>query len=183
MNIPRIVLNSDIEEYPVFNILENRGLFLFKIIYLVHYIFNDFLILAITFYVDILLVIVIKKDLKKKKNFKRKAKSKNKIDDEEVKKNLKKMIIYTLIVIAFCRLPELSLYLFMLFFNFSTTDSVDLYKNRSMFDICQIDLCPLLINIIQFMYHCSYLTNLFFCYKFNKNFRRAFREFFHLNAT
>ena len=163
------------DEYPELGLFWNRQYIWFKIIYLVHYIFNDGVILALNFFVDILLVVEIKKDLKIKKKLRRKN-----IDNEveEVRKNLKKMIIYILIVIAFCRLPEFILYLFMLFFTFNKFQMSDYYNN--ILSICQLDFCPLLIDIIQFMYHCSYLTNLLFCYKFNKHFRRAFREFFHL---
>ena len=43
-----------------------------------------------------------------------------------------------------------------------------------------INACYLLRNIIEYAYIVSYITNVFFYYKFNKNFAKGLRIFFNL---
>ena len=160
-------------------------------IYVFHYIFNDFILLLINLIIDIRLVIEIRRDLKSKKDFAIKnhdkssatttatttttttennaileAKYKEKLNDiKKANKNTIKMIVYSFMLYFFCRFPELCFYLYLIF----------AYK----FDLFIIHtLGPLGVNVVEYIYVVSYSFNIFFYFKFNKNFRTAFKNLF-----
>lgn len=161
---------------------------LFMISYYLHYILNDFILLSANFLVDLALVKQVRRDLRAKKKFLKELRMKFKIKTKtkstglselknklilhekleqiaEAEENTNKMILYSLILFAFCRLPELILYMYLL--NTSDLNADTTYGS-------------LLVNIIQYFYNFSYLTNLIFYLKFNKNFRDSFRNLFNL---
>ncbi len=162
----------------IFNLLgDPKSNWWFISIYSIHYLLNDFILLLINLLIDIFLVRHIKYDLNKKKEFL--TKSMNQIEDAETKQscmkninkinaaeaNTNRMIIFTLIVYSFCRMPELIVYGFLINPTYSDSDS--------------FLLGPLLINIIQYLYVVSYSTNLFFYLKFNSQFKEGFLNLFY----
>ena len=56
-------------EVPALKIIQNQVKLWFVIIYCIHYIFNDFIILSLNLVVDVMLVRVIRQDIRTKKNF------------------------------------------------------------------------------------------------------------------
>jgi len=88
------------------------------------------------------------------------AKKMEKIDAAE--KNTNRMIIFTLIVYTFCRLPELVCYFFLIFPFYSI---VLIFSHG-----------PLIINLIQCLFVLSYSTNFFFYFHFNKSFNEGFKK-------
>ena len=171
-------------EYPRLNLFQ---LFVeekyFEIVsHISHYIINDFFLLIYNFIIDILLVKKIREDLKHKKhflheNFNKNASSNNensilkqKLDDnlndiKKAERGTNKLIIYSLILYCFCRFPELGFYLYLLFAD-----------QEQHFIIGSFG--PLMINLVEYLYVVSYSFNLFFYFKFNKNFRDAFKNIF-----
>ena len=146
----------------------------FTLIYLFHYILFDFVILLINLIVDIWLVIHVKRGLKQKKAFNHKLlndsvgrnkQAEKRLDEiRKSEKSANQMIIFSLVVYIFCRLPELVVYLYF---------SLPVY-NRESINI----VGPILINIIQFLYVFSYSLNLLFYFKFNFPFKIAFSNIF-----
>ena len=140
----------------------------FVLIYLFHYLFNDFFILLANLIFDIVLVKEIRKNLKQKKALQLKSNSaqSEKILEEiaTVEKNTIKLVVYPLLMYLLCRVPELVVYLLFLF---------NVYPK-----FCYNELCPLLLNVIQYLYVISYITNLFFYFKFYKVFRVSFKKSF-----
>ena len=175
---------------PYFNVdiyLEKSGNLFTIIISLFHLLFNDLFILVLNLIVDILLVIELKRNLRAKKNtYKRSLKSYSKSylgnsdshtnlinmirhklkEIAESEKNSDKLVIYSLVVYLACRIPELIAYTLLFI-------PVVGYE-------CSIDLCPLLFSAVSYMYNLSYCTNLYFYFKFNKNFKMAFKNFFNI---
>ena len=135
--------------------------------------------LILNLLVDILLVRIIKRDLKFKKeiidklNRSSSAKEKSKSEQAKYKtiieadKNTNKMIVYSFLLYLICRLPELCLYFYFIFSN--------RYNAFVMHSFG-----PVAINVVEYMFVLSYSFNLLFYYKFNKNFRDAFKNFFTL---
>lgn len=165
----------DQNEYPTLVIFRQMGWnVFFTVTYLIHYIFNDFLALLVNTLVDIWLVNCVKANLRQKKKFNLnlldKSHGRNKqaqLKLEEIiqtEKNTNQLILYSLLTYVFCRLPELILYMYFV----NPTLKIDYL----------VAFGPTLVNIIQYMYVLSYVTNLFFYIKFNKPFRIAFYNIF-----
>ena len=154
-----------------------------KIFYFFHYILNDLVLLLVNLVIDICLIRLIKLNLAKKFEIRLKNLDDNKQQEEKLKAELKSkrsvenksnaMIVATLFVYFFCRLPELGGAFFFYFFkmkqHFGYIISCDI-----------ISSCYLLANIIEYSYMVSYITNVFFYYKFNKDFSRGLRMFLSL---
>ena len=171
-------------EHPEFNILHIRGKTWFIAIYSIHYLLNDSVLLLLNFVIDLKLFFVIRRDLATKRfnieqrnSSKSTAGSKSLDDIEKSESNINKMVIYSFLVYLICRVPELVFYLHLLFIENNQLRYFDYYT------FCQISLCYLLINLIQYLYMLSYLTNIFFYYKFNKTFRLALRKWLHLKSN
>lgn len=168
---PRLAL------YDLFNHSNQLRRIFLKMLFLFHYVTNDLVLLLANLFVDLLLVIRVRKDLKEKKRkaksmmMSSKTKQRKRAKDQSKKSkeitktisNSNKMIIATAIVYTFCRLPELifNLWLYM--------------QNVSI--LCESEYCPFILNAIQFMYNISYVTNIFFYLKFYKPFQKAIRNF------
>ena len=143
-------------------------------IYLIHFLFNDFILLIANFLVDIFLVKNMRSLLKKKKEFNRKIYHESNKKNQEALSNLKeikssekstnKMLIYSFVTFFFCRFPELCVYLYL---------ATPFYNQTIIYNFA-----PMLINIIHYLYILSYSTNLFFYKKFNHYFRDAFYRAF-----
>ena len=175
-------------EFPslnMFDLIESKHWFI-VFIYLFHYIFNDFFLLILNLIIDIRLVILVRRDLSTKRRFAIKNFNSNKssnvstvleknlkktLDEISVaEKNTNKMIIYSFIVYLLCRLPELCLYFYLILCDESIVFVIH-------------SLGPVAINVVECMYVLSYSFNLFFYFKFNKNFRDAFKNFFNISQT
>ena len=147
--------------------------------YIFHYVINDFFLYAFNLIVDILLVRKIRGDLKFKKTFLKENFNKNcnqnsvllkKFNDglneiAKAERGTNKLLIYSFFVYTFCRFPELCFYLYILL------------ADKSQQFIMHT-LGPLTINVVEYLYIVSYSFNLFFYFKFNKNFRDAFKNLF-----
>ena len=83
----------------------------------------------------------------------------------KTERNTNKMIIYSLILYTFCRLPELCLYLYLI-----------IVSEASSFIYAAFG--PVAINIVEYMYVVSYSFNLLFLFKFNKNVKQTFKSIF-----
>jgi hypothetical protein len=175
-------------EYPDLNMIlmfdEPLKNWWFFSIYSFHYFLNDVLFLLINFFVDLFLVKNIRQNLKKKKEILKKSFESTKANSQHqqsiqarksylkkmekinaAEKNTNRMIIFTLIVYAFCRLPELFCYLVLI---------IQVFPEETIY----YTYGPLMINLIQCMFVLSYSTNFFFYFKFNKTFNEGFKEFF-----
>jgi hypothetical protein len=152
-----------------------------KALYFTHYILNDFVILVINLIVDICLVREIKRDVTKKQEFRHKEEvlnnfvktpshSETSTDIKKLESKANAMIVMTLVVYLFCRLPELGSTFFFVYFS--------MYLNYYKVYCFNVNFCYLLSNTIDYLYMVSYSTNIFFYYKFNKNFKRGFKAFF-----
>ena len=167
-------------EYPSLDIIFQRSSFAFSAAYIVHYVLNDLIILCLNFFIDLLLLLTIRKDLTiKRHNLVGMTAAVASIDTRldlinKTEKKTNRMPIYTLIVYVFCRFPELIVYLHLMFIRNLSADQLD-YDYYSM---CLISICILLANIIQYLYMLSYIANLFFYFKFNRSFRRGFKVCF-----
>ena len=128
---------------------------------------------------DILLVRKIKVNLESKRALYLRDKTEQQIDTdpnniikdilkelEKAEKAANRMIVFSLVVNFFCRLPELALYLIQ---------SIPFYYDYFVFG-----LFPLLINIIEYLYNISYIFNFLFFFKYNKKFRKSFRNLLSL---
>ena len=172
-------------EYPQLNIFhlidEKKWFILF--IYCFHYILNDFILLLINLIIDIRLVILIRKDLNSKKGFALKNFNQNNHQLNEILKNklnktldeihlaeinTNKMIIYSFILYLFCRLPELCLYFYLILCGTNINFIIHSFG-------------PVAINLVEYIYVLSYSFNLFFYFKFNKNFRDAFKNLLNIH--
>ena len=149
----------------------------FRILHCVHYVFNDFILVVINIVIDILLVKLIRRDLRIKLNFSINSLSIKpdhmKKTLEEVKKaeeNTNKMIIFLFLIYFLCRIPELIFSIILLFRFIKIKDT--------FFKMCSLTVCQLLNNIIQYTYMLSYITNIFFYIKFNRPFRHGLKCFF-----
>ena len=176
-------------EYPRLNLFKmlivDKNSEWFKVLYLFHYILNDFVLLVANLTVDIFLVREIKAKLRVKKKFNLKllqqtsssstettfntyrshiSKVIEKISETE--KNVDKLVIYSFMVYFLFRFPEIITFIFF---------TTPFYTEEAMFTFG-----PLLINSIEFLYLISYTTNIFFNLKFNKPFRMSFRNLFNI---
>ena len=92
--------------------------------------------------------------------------------------NMTKLIVYQLVVYAVCRLPEV---IFYLHFTIIDIEKQDVLYWMKYSELCYIYLCPVFINIIQFLFMLSYLSNIYFYFLFNKQFKKGFKYFFTRN--
>ena len=142
-------------EYPEFSILLANSHIWFQIIYAFHYLLNDFFLLVLNFSVDLKLVLVIRRNLRKKRANIKALDTHSTTDNprkaaleivEKAESNTNKLIGYTFIIYLFCRIPELIFYLSLLFFHPVDGDV------SSFAYICFNTLCYLLVNSIQYLY-------------------------------
>ena len=157
-------------------ILDNRDQVWFIVIYSLHYVLNNGFLLFANMIIDVRLFFCIRKQLAKKRNNIMNMEishsmSKNLHEIKRAESNATKLVIFPLIVYMFCRLPELVFHLHIFFIVDNSIISFD------YFTFCRFSVCLLLINTIQYLYMISYLTNLFFYIKFNKQFRMGLRKF------
>ena len=149
-------------------------------LYFLHYFFNDFLVLVLNLFIDIKLVSIIKSNLKEQLKVKedllriQSPKHMTKLRKilkykRKVEKKSNAMIIATLFVYFFCRIPELLGNIFFYYFGLLSS-----FENRC----AEVSLCYLLDNSIEYLYMLSYSTNIVFYYKFNSFFKKGFRQFF-----
>ena len=122
----------------------------------------------------------LKKELAKLKNKKlREDKIKKLKEVVQSEKNMTRMIVFQLIICIICRLPEVGFYL-----HFAIMDeNHEFYNDWNYVKLCTVYICPVIINIIQFFYMLSYLTNILFYYLFNKTFKKGFKYFFTRNMN
>ena len=111
--------STHLYEYPIFNLLAKsyNDEHDYREITLIHYMINDFVLFMCQLIVDIALVVQIKRDLHQKRT---KIKSTMNRKDENAQKKLdylshvsnetNRMIVYSLLLNAFYRLPEFALY-------------------------------------------------------------------------
>ena len=172
-------------EYPVFKILSQMEMPWFQTIYILHYFLNDLVFLVINFIVDLKLFAGIRKNLDlKRKNLgsseldsagqRQNSQNSKKLDEiKKTQSNTNKLIVYSVVVYLFCRVPELVFYIHLITIRANPSAGFDFLDYKTF---CRISLCYLMINIVQYLYMISYLTNFFFYRKFNKNFRKGFRN-------
>ena len=173
--------NSD---YPSrFHINYTNPFNVWHLMYFLHYILNDFVLLLLNLFIDFCLILIIKKDLKVKlKNRKNLGFSKTSSPAQalqeaktiEAQKKTDKLIIFSAIVYVLTRLPELLATIFFYFF---------LLNYAHEFIKCSTSVfCYFFSNLIEYLYMISYSTNIYFYYKFNRSFEKNFKIFFHLKA-
>ena len=164
------------------NSLNFRSDDLVTYVYFFHFVLNDCVLLLINFVIDVKLVLVIRRDLKQKLVFqKTSAKSRIKLLKKKrtivFKTNF--MIALNVVIYSFCRFPELLANIFFYFYRTKLESD-----NNSVGDMplnCEtLILCYLLANSVEYLYMLAYLFNMIIYYKFNKNFRIGFRNFFGL---
>ena len=164
----------------VFNLGLLQTSTLFQVVFLIHYLLNDFVLILANLIVDILLVCLIRRDLRLKVDFKANSQTHETEDYKktlllvkQTEKSTNKMIIYSSMVYIICRLPELAFNVHLMFLKDEFFP--DLYLT-----LCKNILCIAADNIIQYFYMTSYIVNIFFFYKFNKQFRFGLRSYFKL---
>ena len=146
-----------------------------------HYVINDFVFFLLNFVVDIVLVVSVRKDLAQKKKLTKKMTKKSKENYkkiDEIKKaqdDTSKLIIFTFFLLVICRIPELAFELHFLFINLNES----MYSYNSL--CLTTGLCSTLKDNAQFLYMFTYCLNILLYYRFNKNFRLAFKYFFKLD--
>ena len=151
-----------------------------SVLYMTHYILNDFLLLLVNLFIDILLVRHIKKDLKMKiqhkfnaTEFGNQSNENQLIEAIKKKKSVEKkanaLVISSIFIYTLCRLPEL-------------VGEVMFYMEFMLFPqepACTFQIiCYLIYNTIEYIYMISYLFSILTLYKFNTNFKRGFNNFF-----
>jgi hypothetical protein len=161
---------------------EDKEFQIWVVFYFLHYILNDLVFLTINLIIDIKLIKIVKLDLKQKNEIQKKMnENKNKINskkNEDEKKQAEnktnQMIIYSIVLYIICRLPELISYIIFYFFH------IDYFIDSNIIYCDVLSICYLISNLIEYMYILSYLANIFFYYKFNKNFRKGMKMFFNI---
>ena len=150
-------------------------------LYSIHYIINDLVLLVFNLVIDIILVVRVRKNLKKKEHFSAEStESKNDLKKKRksVKNDTNKIIIYQVILFLICRFPELIFYMHFLFFSFYDFDSSLSESHFYYAYICTgLSYCYYLANVLQFLYNLSYSVSVYFLYKFNKSFNQGFRHY------
>ena len=147
----------------------------------IHVIANDIVLFIFYFLVDILLVVQVRKDLSKKKKIILKETAKHvkikKLQDiQKTHDDTNKMVVFNLFLFFLCRLPEFFFHLQLVILRDTDSDS-EAYST-----ICiSNNLCGLMLDMTQFMYMFTYCMNIVFYYKYNRNFRFAFRSLFRLS--
>ena len=174
------------DQYEIVKVFYNYQDDWITIVRSIHYVVNDILVFSLNFGIDVALVIKVRKDLAKKKKLvkriaesSKKSKKKNKnIDDiQKAQEDTNKMILLSLVLFLLCRLPELSFELHFLF-NLDLPNLGPIFSYRV---IClESGLCGIFKDTSQFLYIFTYCLNILLYYKFNKNFRLAFRDFFKM---
>lgn len=107
-----------------------------------------------------------------RRNKKKKAILVHLIKINESQSNADRMVIATILLnIIFKFVPELVGHAII----FIISD--DQKHKFSIPMVLRLD--PLILNVIQYVYIISYLTNIFFYYCFNKQFRKAFKAYFN----
>ena len=160
------------------------------VFYFLHYILNDFLVLIINLFIDIKLVFEIKKNLTKKLKFyefnsvKSASSLVRKLEITRLKEELIKkrktenkaneMIIIIVFIYLFCRLPE---FVGIFYFYFKP------YLSNFQASCRNSSICYFISNVVEYFYMLSYIFNIVLYYKFNSNFRKGFRLFFHLKHS
>ena len=145
----------------------------------VHIIVTDFFIFFLNLIFDLCLVVHIRKELSKKKKLILKSSSKKGQAKKlkEIKKahdDTNKMVILSLSLYILSRLPEL-IFEMHLFIRYEKT-TIYAYEY-----ICLVDgFCYLIKDFTRFLYIITYCLNIILYYKYNRNFRLGFRNFFRL---
>ena len=148
--------------------------------YFVHFFFNDCLILLLNLVVDCCLVRLIKWDLVQKMLNKQNMNSINhtemsplemkRMKEEEMKKaaverKSNAMIVLSVVIYLFCRVPELVGILVFYFFE-------EIYMS------CLANfICYSLSSFVEYLYMLSYIFNIFLYYNFNSYFRHGLRNY------
>ena len=150
--------------------------------YFFHYIFNDLVILIMNMFIDIKLVVVVRRDIKQKLAFQTSSsQSRLKLlqKKEKIIKKTNSMILVNLVLYLFCRLPELGSHIFFyVYHNLKPSDHQKVLKQCS-----DLLFCYLLANSIEYLYMLAYLFNILIYYKFNSNFRIGFGNLFGLKRS
>ena len=90
-----------------------------------------------------------------------------------------RMIIFSLVLNAFYRLPEF--FFFIHFYFFKVPESLsELQLYQTYLTMCDMYICELWLSISDFLYLLSYSFNIIFYFKFNKSFRDGFKNLFGL---
>ena len=182
----------NLEDYNLPNSMNINIYFGFSVthvFYFIHYILNDFVLLIINLAIDIKLAGVIRLDLKLKEQVQSRLEhipsshvyqlSKdghtNKHVDmanerKQTEQKINSMIISSLLVYFICRVPEMASSFFTYFFSS--------YQSGLRSDCSLLKLCNLFFDSVQYIYMISYILNIVFYYRFNKNFRHGFKHFF-----
>ena len=129
--------------------------------------------------IDAKLVRVIRSDLKKKLRFQSadKIKLQNMLAKKksiEIKTSV--MIVLSVVIYTFCRLPELGAKFF--FFFYANDTNQEFYRTCNTFI-----LCYLLSNSVEYLYMLAYTFNFFINYKFNSSFQAGYHNYFNLKSS
>ena len=102
----------------------------------------------------------------------------------KARKNTIKFILFTLFFYLLCRLPEMGLYIYLMFIQEKFIPNLQPYNVELIEynDFCIYVFCELLINVVQYLYMFSYLTSFVFYFFFNIPFADAFRSYFYLKS-
>ena len=169
--------NMSDSEYPILNLPFMTDKLWFIIIYSLHYLLNDFVLLAFNLAIDIKLMRHVRSELKLKMAFMLKfdplvsqETSKKQSEINKAERSCNKMVLYTTFIYFFFRVPELLNASILLFTN---------HTDPSLFQLfcIKVSVCMYFHNIIQYMYMISYSVNILIYFKFNRPFRLSFRSF------
>lgn len=90
----------------------------------------------------------------------------------KLEEKINRIIVANLMVYTVCRLPELTLMVAIYFFDLRDT----IFEGQ-----CSVlKICYLLSDSIQYLYMISYITNIYFYYRFNSNFEKSLRKLLNL---
>ena len=156
----------------------------FNVLYVAHFVINDFILLVVNLAIDLLLVVHIRGNLKKKDALTTEVGTSQKDVDRRLKekqaaeRNTNKLLVYQIIMFILCRFPELTFRIHILFI-----ENIKLYSTPFKYpEWCQTQyFCYLLANNVQFLYMISYSANVYFLTKFNRPFREGLRV--HISGT
>ena len=121
----------------------------------------------------------IKKDTTASKDRKSKLENLHSISNDT-----NRMIIYTLILNFFYRIPELVFYMHLVFIQGLDitihNGMIQRLVNLNYYKLCYVEFCELLASLIEFIYLISYSFNIYFYFSYNKPFRAGFNSLFNI---
>lgn len=150
-----------------------------SILYFLHYLITDIVVVAVTIFIDFVLIVHVRRELnqKIKKTMtleNNKALLANKLDELiEKKREIKRLVIFSLALNLCTRVPE-AIYSYT--YSAQRAFFESLPNTASQLDQA-LEISNIFYDLIQYLYQLSYIFNIFFYYSFNRTFREATQSF------